>query len=269
MDNYLIISVKYTIYRPSGNDTALVNGINYSKNDKKIINDYILNKHKNVEQVGFIDKANHILNMAGGEFCGNAARCATYDFLNGNVGNIDIKINDNIIVKSGINDNNKIWCEIPLADNENVVKKIDENIYIVDLVDIIHIVILKNESAKYLSNINDIKKITKTLINKYNLQTNKAVGVIYLEEINNLIKINPVVWVNDIDTCFYETACGSGSMAVCLTYSYINKKNINMDILQPSSLTISAQVEYDGNRFINPIISGEIEIISKEQCDII
>ena len=60
--------------------------VDIEMNEKKI-NDFIMKKHKNVEQVGFIN-INGIkeLQMAGGEFCENATRSAAYSYLNGKQG---------------------------------------------------------------------------------------------------------------------------------------------------------------------------------------
>lgn len=63
----------------------------------------------------------------------------------------------------------------------------------------------------------------------------------------------------DIDTLFYETACGSGSVAVCLVESYLKKQGQKIDIIQPSGLTITANVDYKENNFERAIISGNIE----------
>ena len=61
-----------------GNTTALVTKIPRNKHVK--IAKQILNKHENVEQVGFGEtkksKADIHLQMMGGEFCGNAVRAA-------------------------------------------------------------------------------------------------------------------------------------------------------------------------------------------------
>ena len=46
---------KYYIYSPSGNDTALVQGIVESDAVKKKISDEILKRNPNIEQVGFLE----------------------------------------------------------------------------------------------------------------------------------------------------------------------------------------------------------------------
>ncbi len=66
----------YKIYIPSGNPTALVIGIEKDLEKRKEINNAIMSKYDFIEQVGFINPNNPELIMAGGEFCGNATRCA-------------------------------------------------------------------------------------------------------------------------------------------------------------------------------------------------
>ena len=249
--------MEYNIYTSSGNDTALVNGIKYSNDEKKQINDFIMMTHRNVEQVGFIDRESKTLIMAGNEFCGNAIRCFTYEILNGSIGEIRVNVNNNIYVSSGIDENKDVWCEIPLKNNK-IVSKVDNKIYKVEFDDIIFLVLLQDISKKYLLEKSNIIDISKTFIKDYKLTEEKAVGIIYLEDIGNSIKINPIVWVKEIDTCFYETACGSGSMAVCLTLAKLNRKNIEVDLVQPSNKVIKASVEYDGMNFSKSIISGEV-----------
>ena len=75
------IKFKYKILNPGGNKTALVEGLDFSKEERVKVNNIILEDNKDVEQVGFIDRSKRKLEMAGGEFCMNATRCAIYEFL--------------------------------------------------------------------------------------------------------------------------------------------------------------------------------------------
>ena len=85
-------NVNYKILNPGGNKTGIVYGLSYTKEERKMINDYILKENKDVEQIGFLDKDKKVLEMAGGEFCVNATRCAIYEILKGNISDsIDIK----------------------------------------------------------------------------------------------------------------------------------------------------------------------------------
>ena len=51
----------------------------------------------------------------------------------------------------------------------------------------------------------------------------EAAGVMFIERKNGKIILSPVVFVKEINTLFYETACGSGSVAVGIYESFKNK----------------------------------------------
>src|SRR5258708_7503100 len=86
---------KIMILRPGGNDTALVSGL-VAKDDKRAINKAIMKKFPTVEQVGFYkfdsNRKEAILEMAGGEFCGNATRTLAYLILSGEIGELSLQV---------------------------------------------------------------------------------------------------------------------------------------------------------------------------------
>lgn len=259
------MNFKYIIVSPGGNDTALVEGVNFSKEERKEINDYIMNKNKNVEQVGFIDKEKKILKMAGGEFCGNATRSAAYIFLDGKVGELKIKVNeDEKIINAGVTSNNLAWCEIPLYTGKDAVVKLYEDVYKVKMQGMTTIVIKENLAKKNLAQKEKLKEITSKIIDTLDLRNNEAVGVMYLEKEKEKYKMHPVVWVKLVDTLFYETACGSGSTAVAMVESYLKKESSKIEIIQPSGKSIIAQNIYKNGQIELARILGNIEIIRKE-----
>ena len=69
---------RYILLNPSGNITALVKNIRIPKEQYKEISDRIMKSNPAVEQVGFLKilkpEYKFRLEMAGGEFCGNASR---------------------------------------------------------------------------------------------------------------------------------------------------------------------------------------------------
>ena len=226
---------------------------------KKKINDAIMKKHINVEQVGFIDNdGKKELQMAGGEFCGNATRSAVYSYLGGKEGNMQIYVNSKDKIIAGVNKNQKAWCEIPIYNDRNVVTKKEEGIYSVRLKGITMLVIQDPVSKMYLKKRSNLKQIGKELIDKFGIENDTAVGVMFCEKEKDKMKINPIVWVKEIDTLFYETACGSGSTAVGMLEAYLKNKSQTIDILQPSGLTITVKVNYD-NEFQKAIILGDVE----------
>ena len=96
------MDVSYMIYNPAGNITALVIGDEYNLEQRRLINSKIMEKETKVEQVGFLSKKDRKLTMAGGEFCGNATRCATVYYIKKQE-SMELEINNNKI-KAGINE---------------------------------------------------------------------------------------------------------------------------------------------------------------------
>ena len=78
--------ISYQIFNPGGNKTALVKGSDYTASQKQRINQMIMAKNPEVEQVGFLNQRTNRLEMAGGEFCMNATRCAVFAYANGKEG---------------------------------------------------------------------------------------------------------------------------------------------------------------------------------------
>ncbi len=52
---------------------------------------------------------------------------------------------------------------------------------------------------------------------------------------NVTVKVDPVVYVKEIDTLFYDTAYVSGTIAIALLESLKNQKEITkLEVIQPS-----------------------------------
>lgn len=250
----------YNIYSPNGNDTALVQGVNFSNDQKKIINENIMKLNTEIEQVGFVEKGQEYkLIMAGGEFCGNATRSAAYYFLQGKSGQIKIKVSGiDKPIDAGIDNNQNTWCRFPIYLGEDVVTELETGIYKVKMNGIVHIVIDNIISQEYLSRKDNITLSAMELINKFEVYEADAIGVIFLEKINLRLKIHPVVWVKSIDTLFYETACGSGSVAVGILKSFEYNSGQKLEIIQPSDQIIYTDVSYIDGKLVDAIISGKI-----------
>ena len=120
------------------------------------------------------------------------------------------------------------------------------------------IVIEEEKAKKYLENKEKIKEEARKIIEKYELTNEEAVGVMFLEKEKNMLKINPIVWVNAIDTMFYETACGSGTTGVGIVQAFKENQNQKLNIIQPSGHIINITVEKDNEKITRAIISGKI-----------
>lgn len=256
---------QFKIIRPGGNDTCIIAGKVDNQSERKRLNDLIMNNYPNVEQVGFL--SNCQLNMAGGEFCGNATRSAAFLILNGKPGEIKLKVSgvSNELV-CGVNQNLEAYAQMPIYPDPKKITPIKQSNssfdFLVEMESISHLITFNTDLINGLSE-DKIKQITKNKIEEFNLDKLPAAGIIFTQKQGDLYKITPVVYVKDIDTLFLETACGSGTTALGLVLSKINSQSINnMPILQPSGIPIKISVKFNKNRFENAYIEGPIELLS-------
>ena len=257
--------IQYITYIPAGNDTAFVLKRGYTPEQKKKINDTIMQKESNIEQVGFVELGKEPeLEMAGGEFCGNATRSAAYYYLKGQTGELLLKVNGKDYVTAGVNEKGEAYCEIPLyKGNDSMFEIKEEGIYQVRMQGMVTIVIEEDKAEPYLEHKETIKEEAKKIIEKYDLINEEAVGIMFLEKEDNMLKINPVVWVNAIDTMFYETACGSGTTGVGIVKAMKENCNQRLEIRQPSGESIKIKIEMENSQIQKAVISGKIKTDGK------
>ncbi len=261
-------SYKFKIIRPGGNDTALVYGLVENPLERKKINDEIMAMYPNVEQVGFVNLGDKeaTLAMAGGEFCGNASRSTAFLALDGQPGEISLTVSGvSRPIRAGVKENGDAFAEMPIYEDPKKVKKLreDRNTWLVEMEGITHLVVFDMEQIENLSK-EKIKEQAMKLIEEKGLTRYPAAGVIYTGKSNDGYSIAPVVYVRDINTLFYETACGSGTTALGLVLAKKRGRSIkNVPILQPSGMTINISVDYEDNRFIDAEINGPLQVLGE------
>ncbi len=254
---------EFTILRPGGNDQMLIKGI-IPNDQKRKINDEMIRRFPNVEQVSFyeFDQKNKLarLELAGGEFCGNATRSLAYLLLNGKKGQIRIRVSGTTKkLIAGIKKEGTAFAQMPI-NNPKSIRKLNSNIFRVDLEGITQLIYLQNQQI----DLKKLKKLASEILQKENLiYSVPAAGVMFIKEKGDFIDMEPVVWVRDIETLLYETACASGTAAVGLwKASQENNPYTEVKIQQPTGKIIKAQVTKKNNSF-EVFIDGEIEILQK------
>lgn len=300
---------KYTVYSASGNPTALVWEFNQSDEKRKEINNEIMAHNPMVEQVGFLlpngcgivypgvggttMTGNFSLKMAGGEFCGNAARCAVYAYLRGEEGTINLSVSGaEHSVRGGLripgDGSKEVWCEMPVISDAADALSETEDGTIVRLRGISHLVVDAAGSKWYKDNMQpeELKVSAFELLKKHRLNEEPAAGVIFItgrdletaetaktaettEAAKTVetaeISILPVVYVRDVDTLFCETACGTGTTAVALAYSAKRRSNVQLTAMQPYGEKLTVDVEYFDGAFTKVILKGPVKELPS-QC---
>lgn len=260
------MTAQYSVLRPGGNDTALVVGVETDPKKRKKVNDKIMSQHSNVEQVGFVnlDPYNAELMMAGGEFCGNATRSTAWLSLDGQPGEISIKVSGvGSRLRAGVDEEGNAWAQMPIYADPSRVTFLDDGRAVVAMEGITHVVmddIYPDASPE------ELKEIALGILQELGLDKAVAAsGVMFLTPSESGVSMRPVVLVRDIDTLFYETACGSGTTAVGLLEALKQGKSVEVSITQPSGMSITIKVAFDGSQFKQAVISGPVEVLNKNE----
>lgn len=260
------MSFQYSVFRPGGNDTALVVGVESDPKRRKFINDQIMVQHPNVEQVGFVnlDQNDAELMMAGGEFCGNATRSTAWQMLSGKPGEVSIKVSGvESKLCAGVDEAGNAWAQMPIYADPSKVTFLEDGKAVVAMEGITHVVMddIYPDAAP-----EELKQIALDILQKLGLDRSVAAsGVMFLTPTESGVSMRPVVWVRDIDTLFYETACGSGTTAVGLLEALKRGQSINLSVTQPTGMPISIKVAFDGSGFKQAVISGPIEVLNENE----
>lgn len=260
------MQVQYSVVRPGGNDTGLVVGIERDPNKRKVINDQVMAQHANVEQVGFVDldHENPELMMAGGEFCGNATRSTAWQVLAGKPGEILIKVSGvESKLRAGVDEEGNAWAQMPIYADPSRITFLDDGRAVVAMEGITHVVM---DDIYPEASPEQLKQIAHKLLKELGLAESVAAsGVMFLAPSESGVRMRPVVLVRDIDTLFYETACGSGTTAIGLLEALKKGGSVDLAVIQPTGMPINIKVSFDGTEFQQAIISGPIEVLNEKE----
>ena len=232
---------------PGGNTTAIVRGV-FSRAKRKKIALKILSSNRKVEQVGFwaparSAKALARLEMAGGEFCGNATRSLAA--LIGKRGPF-------LLESRGAPEPIRVRSSKKSASFEFPTKYFREKNNVCELPGIVHLLKEGLLTRKYARKL----LISNQLLNR------EASGVIGYKKVGSaMYEISPIVWVRDLKTLIAETACASGTMA--LANSFWKSNGITaLQIKQPSGAIFKTRIKNRTLSITGPMKNlGEREII--------
>ena len=204
------------------------------------------------EQVGFLVPSENRFEMAGGEFCGNAARsaaillsritgCPDVQFtMSGYEGAVKAKVDT---VREGY----FVVCafdRLPLIRRDTRLMN-GRNVSVVDMGGIVHVVVeasFPNERAAYEIEL-------QSIILELKLADRSAVGVLWVKRQSDSVFMYPVVWVKEVRTCFFEQSCGSGTIAVGLVTGA-------QSVIQPTGQKIEVEI---GNNSVT--LRSEMEVV--------
>ncbi len=195
-----------------------------------------------VEQAGFLlppttASATAHFAMAGGEFCGNAARAAAL-LLAPAGGQVAFTLSGfNGLVQAQVNalgaGNYAVSATFPgLRAPVQALGLLPEGpAALVDLGGIVHVVL----TAPFPRRPAVYRAQHRRLCQELGLTERAAVGLIWCERSGEMLVIHPLVWVRALDSFFYESSCGSGTIAAGAVYG-------SGPFLQPSGQPITVEL---------------------------
>lgn len=210
---------------PSQNTTVLVTSFCPPKRYVEVAKKVMEHEYLYAEQVGFIippKNADSVvgLEMAGGEFCGNASlSAAAYAKYKGYCDNVEFNIDVSgaehplkccVTLKTSFVYRAKCEMPQPISIREFTAKIRGRDLTgtIIELEGISHFVF---EQWPELTLFDDVLELLKDKIMA------KAIGIIPYRKLGELeYEIKPYVYVRDTNTRVFEKGCGSGSLALGL-----------------------------------------------------
>lgn len=244
------------------------------------------------------DKSDIVLNMAGNEFCGNATMSAAvyYGILHGlKDGKVVVHSSGaNDLVNVNIKKNNE-WDGIVEMPRPLEISEVDfgndEKYTVVFFKGIAHVIvdikaISSNKDCENkilydnisIDNCNNkvfiSDRIKKEFESKIKLWCEflevPAIGIMLCDNIDNVKKIQnidvpevhliPLVYVNSIDTLYWESSCASGTTAVSEYLKRKLKKDINVNVRQAGGMILG--VESDGDNKL--LLKGKVKLLYKK-----
>lgn len=224
----------------------------YERRGREIEKDSRLSD-KGVEQVGFLVRDDSHFEMAGSEFCGNAARAAAFLFarisgtdnvlftMSGFDGTVNGYVEDPESTKSVVECR---FPNLPLGVSPTNLSG-DRKAIVVDLGGIVHVLVEGSLPDDY-------EDLHQSITEELNLRDRAAVGVIWVELKEGRAVINPVVWVKAVNTFYYESSCGSGSIATARAFHV-------SEIVQPIGQSIFVDFE-EADGGTTTVLRSEMEV---------
>jgi diaminopimelate epimerase len=242
--------INYYIYKPGGNTTALVemeDGGNLPAIAKKI-----MESNPTIEQVGFLGAArlkntDFHLQMMGGEFCGNAARCAALHLASvKNKSKILFTVSGFDAPVSAIIRGSWVELNLPGSFLKNI--RTLPGGQLVSMEGISFFVTSKPLSFKNV----------KAAIKKFG-KSSAAAGVIIIKQTPKFYGIIPWVWVGSTKTLVAETACASGSLAAAIVFYMKDYGKSSYLITQPSGERYQVKLTRREKNIFTFSLSGPVE----------
>lgn len=255
-------TVRFYKVTPGGNPTILILDPVPALERAAVARELLDSGHLQAEQVGYLDlDAIPVrLDMMGGEFCGNACRASVAVMalegrgLEGEGGELrgtlSVSGAEEPVAIRLVAD--ECWVEMPLPAEVADGSELAPGVGVVRLPGITHL-LLDEERHPFPA---DYAAAAAMLREVHGLD-GEAVGCIWYAAAKEYA-IKPVVWVRSTASTYYETGCGSGSLALALWLGTRQNLPATVFVRQPAGGSIGV-TKRDGRAWIH----GPVTVVAR------
>jgi len=266
--------IDFIKFNPTQNMTVLVKTNHPAETYPHIAAQIMSYDNVYAEQVGFIggsvkpEAAAH-LEMAGGEFCGNACMAlAAYIASENELKSTDfteiileVSGTDRLIRCQVKQRQNEYFCQVTMPIPEQIEQRtvkyegIDMDMVIVRYREFIHIVIEVEAFDEMM------RKRAQALARLLGLTLgDKLIGILLYNSQSE--ELAPLIFVPQLDSLIWERGCGSGTASVGAYLAWSRQKEIVQHIKQPGG-AIKVMAEWNGAELERITIEGSVGIVAQ------
>lgn len=259
---------------PTQNMTILINTMLPRDEHKRIASKIMSYDNVYAEQVGFIEptmnqEADAFLQMAGGEFCGNACM-ALAAFLANEHGLEHYETNEIRLEVSGAErlvtclvtkNREDFQCRVDMPLPEKIEQTVlHDDRFPIDMVvvkykDFIHFVIeVERIDTDMKYNMLSLAKLIGPFLDT------SMLGILLYN--NSTHHLTPLIYVHALNSAVWERGCGSGTASIGAYLAWKNKRNIETYIHQPGG-TMLVKALYGQDRLTRLEIEGSVGIVAQ------
>ena len=254
-------ALRLTAADPAGNITLLVETPAAQTQYERIARQLLAMPALDAEQVGFLCPPRLggavRLEMMGGEFCGNAARCTGlyYAARHGVHGTVPVEISgcSHVLSVEADPEQGAAWAEMPLPEGCEQVLLCSREMTMVRFEGMLHLVapcapLPEAEVAALLPRLAQQKAVP-------------AVGLLFVEG----AQMTPAVYVRDTDSLVWERSCASGSTAVACCDALRRGDGVHRLALRQPGGTIETEVRVTGGALAAVRIGGSVRLSAPQE----
>ncbi|WP_340028435.1 diaminopimelate epimerase [Paenibacillus sp. FSL H7-0940] len=266
--------IDFIKFSPTQNMTILVKTDHAAEKYNHIATRLMSYDNVYAEQVGFIEptrrpEAAARLEMAGGEFCGNACMAlAAHHASEAGLAHqesmdimLEVSGTDQLIMCHVKKQQNEYDCQVTMPIPKQIEQRtiryegIELDMVIIRYAEFIHIVIEVDDFD------DTMKKRAQTLARLLGLTLgDKLIGILLYQSHSE--EMAPLIYVPELDSLIWERGCGSGTASVGAYLAWSQQRQITQYIKQPGG-AIKVVAQWNGAELGSITIEGSVGIVAQ------